>query len=215
MKKQNATQSISLKPWLHSDGSMLSDTEIKTVSQRWSAEVWEEFLLATVDKDHQKDFPIPVPYADLEAHSATLWEGTASDRMDEVAVGLRRICRDSLTPQQQHIIRGIYWENQSERKIAKNLGVVRTTVQSQKGRALGKIKKQVITEKLLSGGRQKNAIQKSDQELTNLSDINSHLSNERLGNFKPSSSSNNELIQHIYEQEIEKPEFVFTTGGEL
>jgi hypothetical protein len=215
MKKQTATQSTSTKPWIKADGSLLSDAEIKAISQNWSAEVWEEFLTATVDKNHEQHFPILVQDSELESHSTTLWEGTSSDRMDEVAVGLRRICRDHLTPQQQHIIRGTYWENQSERKIAKSLGVVRTTVQSQKARSLVKIKKQVISEKLISGGRQKNQKEQSLPTVTSSADINSYLSNERSAKSAPSSASNNELIQHIYKQEIEKPEFVFMTGGSL
>lgn len=112
------------RPWLNKDGSVKSDDEIKAISQSWSLETWEQFLAATVDQEeaYQRELPIFVSDELLDSFPEAIWDGKDSDRMDSVAKELRRICRDFLTPRQQHVIRSTFWEGMSERKIGELWG---------------------------------------------------------------------------------------------
>lgn len=125
MKSENVNQNP--RPWLNTDGSMLSDEKIKAISKDWSPETWEQFLKETVEHDdslEQEDHAL-VSQAALDCFSESLWEGNDSSKMSQVAKGLRRICRDHLTPRQQQIIRAIFWDSLSEREIANRLGLIR------------------------------------------------------------------------------------------
>lgn len=200
--------------WLKPDGSILPDEQIKTISKDWSAETWEQFLTETVDQSaYQKESVTFVKESYFDRFSETIWESQDTDQMDEIAKELRRICRDHLTPQQQHIIRSTFWNGFSERKISELLGISRSTVQAQKIRALGKIKQKVITQKLLQGGRQKNLKASSLQRLTKSNLVKKNISERVVQDLL--TTSNAEATEHIYKHEIEKPHFVFKTGGDL
>lgn len=199
------------RPWLSKDGSMLSDAEIKVISQNWSAETWEQFLSETVEKEssYQRDLPAFVSPTALDCFSETIWEGNTSDRMDDVAKGLRRICRDSLTPRQQHIVRATFWRGLSERQIADVLDVSRSTVRTQKLRSFEKIKSQVEEEDLLTGGRHKSQKRKPAQELRQTAVVNPSIG---IGSNQESRINDDE-VRSTYEAETKKPKFVFRTGG--
>lgn len=199
------------RPWLSTDGSMLPDEKIKALSKDWSAETWERFLSETVEKEssYQRDLPAFVSPTALDCFSETIWEGSTSEAMDDVAKGLRRICRNHLTPRQQHIVRATFWQSLSERQIADLLGVSRSTVRTQKLRALEKIKAQVEAEDLLSGGRHKGRKSKSTRELTEKSLVNSSIG---IG-ANQDSRINDEQVRSTYEAETKKTNFVFRTGG--
>ncbi len=201
------------RPWLAADGTLLPDETIKAISHNWSAETWELFLTETVEKEssYQRDLPAFVSPAALDSFSETIWEGSTSERMDAVTKGLRRICRDNLTPRQQHIIRATFWQGLSERQIAELLDVSRSTVRTQKLRALEKIKTQVIAENLLGGGRHKERKAMPLPGLTQNTLVNSSIGN----GHKQNSCTNEEQVRSVYEAETKKTNFVFRTGGVL
>ena len=201
------------RPWLSTDGSMLPDEEIKALSKDWSAETWEQFLTETVEKEssYQRDLPAFVSPTALDCFSETIWEGSTSDAMDDIAKGLRRICRNHLTPRQQHIVRATFWQSLSERQIADLLGVSRSTVRTQKLRALEKIKVQIEDEELLNDGRHKPRKRKSAQRLRETT-----LTNSSIGiGANQKSHINDEQIRSTYEAETKKTKYVFRTGGVL
>lgn len=208
MTQKQITQS---RPWLSAVGTMLPDEKIKALSKDWSAETWEQFLTETVEKEsaYQRDLPAFVSPTALDCFSETIWEGSTSEAMDDIAKGLRRICHNHLTPRQQHIVRATFWQDLSERQIADFLGVSRSTVRTQKLRALEKIKAQVEAEELLTSGRHKSRKSKSAQELTEKSLINSSIG---IG-ANQKSHITDEQVRSTYEAETKKTKYVFRTGG--
>lgn len=209
----NTIATPSQRPWLNKDGSIKNDEQIKSISKDWSLETWELFLSETIDKEeaYQRELPAFVSDEILDSFPETIWEGKDSDRMDFIAKNLRRICRDHLTPRQQHIVRSIYWEGFSERKIGELLGISRSSVKTMKIRALEKIKKQVLAENLLQGGRQNPEKTLSPRALTRSDRTNSSLS---VGP-KTNAEKKQAQVQRIFDAEIMKTEFVFKTGGNL
>lgn len=199
------TTIFSARPWTHKDGSLLSDEQLKKVSRNWSPETWEQFLTETVEQEtsYQRDMPAFVSQAALNSFSETIWEGQDSDRMDQVAKGLRRICRDHLTPQQQQIIRSTYWHGQSERHIGQMLDISRSSVRTQKQRSLEKIKTQIEEQRLLEDGRQVLKKGKSSSTLTK----------KPIANSSNNEGRNKDTAQEFYHAELEKPQFTFRTGG--
>lgn len=193
------------RPWTRKDGSMLSDEQLKKVSTNWSAETWEQFLIETVEQEssYQRDMPALVSQTALNSFSETIWEGQDSDQMDQVAKRLRLICRDHLTPQQQQIIRSIYWNGHSERHIGEMLDLSRSSVKTQKQRALNKIKTEVIEQRLLEGGRQNIKKEKSS----------STLRKKPIANSSTNEGQAKETVQEFYPTELNTPQFVFRTGG--
>lgn len=200
-------------PWLNKDGSVKSDEQIKAVSQNWSLETWEQFLAATVNQEeaYQSELPIFVSDEILDSFPETIWEGKDSDRMDFIAKELRRICRDFLTPRQQHVIRSIFWEGLSERKIGELLGISRSSVKTLKARALEKIKKQILKEKILQGGRQGREKVPSLKALTG----KDHTDFPIGRGPKVKTRNAQEQAQRIFDAETKKSKFVFKTGGDL
>ena len=134
------TQSISTKPWLDQNGLPLCDSKLKLVSKRWDQKTWDEYL---------SWFECPR----RESLIKTSAYQEALDKMEESIFSLAtseesnnsKVCVDEflamLTPKQKIVIEMTYWQNKSEREIAKHLGVSRGTIRDIKKNALTKIKK--------------------------------------------------------------------------
>lgn len=200
------------RPWLKSNGTIKSDEQIRTLSKNWSLETWEQFLSETVDNEeaYQREEPNYVSEESLDCFTESIWDGADSDRMDFIATELRKICRNSLTPHQQHIIRGFYWNRLSERELAEKFWISRSSVRTQRQRALEKIREQVVALGLLEGGRPKSPKRESLQELTKFHDANLYIG---IG-AKSKKLLRNELLQSVYDAETEKQKFTFR-GGDL
>lgn len=131
------------KPWLDQDGNILSDKELREISKNWSTDTWEQFLLETVEcqaSDYREDLIHPRNYdRRLEEMTESVWQ-CSTDRSETIGELVRRLCRDHLSPKQQYIVRMIFWDGFTERKIADVMNISRSTVVVQKRRALSKIK---------------------------------------------------------------------------
>lgn len=132
------------KSWLDQAGNILSDKELREISKNWNSETWEQFLVETVEGSNsylREDLISPYSYnCALEEMNESIWQCSSSPESDDTCELVRRICRDGLTPKQQYIIRMIFWDGFSERKIAEVMNISRSTVVVQKKRGLNKIK---------------------------------------------------------------------------
>ena len=43
------------KPWIGTDGKILSDDELKAICKNWSAAIWEQYLTSIEKKPRQED----------------------------------------------------------------------------------------------------------------------------------------------------------------
>ncbi len=134
--------SKSCKPWLDQNGEVLHDDILREISKNWTTNIWESFLSETVDRSQTEKLVSPKAYqAIVEEMIEPVWvDLDEADPLDtKVRAQVRRAMRSYLTHQQQIIIRLIYWEDQSNREIAKSMGVTETQVRVQKRRSLNKL----------------------------------------------------------------------------
>ncbi len=127
------------KPWLNAEGKKLSENEIKLASKGWSAETWERFLTATVDKEISRHESVIENYPDLlDDQTETIWDVHSS-----VPEHVHKKIHSSitkLTVPQKSVVRGIYFYEMTERQLARKLNVTQPTINGTKNLSLKKIK---------------------------------------------------------------------------
>lgn len=126
------------KPWLDEKGHLLSDHELKQISKDWNQEIWEKYL-ESLDVGLSDRQSHPKDYDEMaEKMEHTCFEFSQTDTDDETKDKIAKVLV-SLSPQQQTIIKMIFWEGRSERFIANKLRVSRYTIKTLKKRALRKL----------------------------------------------------------------------------
>ncbi len=126
------------KPWLNQKGHALSESEIKLVSKDWSLSTWEKYLdsLDTSLSDQQLN---PRDYDEIaEKMEFGCFEFSQTDADEETKDKIAAVMKN-LSPQQQKILAMIFWQGRSERFIAFELRLSRSTVKTLKKRALRKL----------------------------------------------------------------------------
>ena len=127
------------KPWLDSHGQPLSDEVLKIETRSWKERTWEAYL-KTIET------PISESLTSTTSFQAALDSGnrindflaSAANPSTQDAV---KLALQQLTPRQTSIIKMTFWSGMSERAIAANLGLSRSSVKTTKKRALGKLQR--------------------------------------------------------------------------
>lgn len=137
-------QSDVSRPWLDDNGALHTDVRLREISAKWDADTWEQFLKETVEgsSSYQREELISKHSYNraLDEMTESIWDYGPSTSDQGLCETVKRYCRDHLTPRQQHVVRLTFWEGLSERAIGEHLGVSRSTVMTQKRRALSKLK---------------------------------------------------------------------------
>lgn len=132
------------RPWLDESGVVYPDAKLGELSKNWDADTWEQFLIETVEgsSSYQREDLISLKAYDcaLDEMTESIWDSSDQATAGPLCDTVKRYCRDHLTPRQQHVIRLTFWNGLSERTIGEQLGVSRSTVMTQKRRALSKLK---------------------------------------------------------------------------
>lgn len=153
------------QPWLDPNGHLYSDDALREISKNWDAQTWERFLKETVEHPQQEELITDLLLTDeLDG----VWLDEVPDNSD-VSEKIRRLIRFHLTPRQQQVIRLIYWESKSERRIAEMLGVSRSTVVGLKRDSLNKLKRLIENRPTISpiGKRQNQNLPKGETQNEN------------------------------------------------
>lgn len=102
------------KPWLDSNGNILSDKKIKAISKEWTAVTWEEFLNSTVDVEASEHEGLTPKYEILcDEEKDNIWGASCplpQAVQDEIRGSVRK-----LEERPRKIVRLHYWENLSVR----------------------------------------------------------------------------------------------------
>lgn len=136
-------------PWLQQNGKPTPDEHLKTLTPKWSAELWERYLSWFESQTGARAESIldsrkydRICESEEESIFSTYAQFCADDELKEkISKFLLR-----LTPQQQRVIEMIFWDGRSERYVAEHLSINQKSVHRLKLRALSKIKD------LLKGG---------------------------------------------------------------
>lgn len=135
------------KPWANEDGSFKSTSEIKSLCQSWSIDVWEEYL-KTIEIS-QKESPLATGESieDLsENQYASLFVKLIGQKEYPHLARVTRAAIEALSVEQKKIILALYWENKSIAEISRHLGKARATIRVHRDRGL-----KFLSSLLLSG----------------------------------------------------------------
>ena len=136
-----------MKPWLKKYGKMRPDSEIKKLSQNWDEETWDNYLKKTVEVS-QKELPLKSA-STSERYSDQQHEVFYKNKRIDLKRNktLKRVLNelvDMLPEKERSLIRMIYWQNLSVRKIADVMGVSRSTVMRWHKKTLDKLRREIL-----------------------------------------------------------------------
>ena len=132
------------KPWIGTDGKILSDDELKAICKNWSAAIWEQYLTSIEKKPRQEDEVLVGDPGKLEASVCGFASLSASS--DHISDQLMDDCRDAiaeLPTRQKHVIEEEIYLDKGQRVIASEMGVSRTPIRKLRQAAHKKLREKL------------------------------------------------------------------------
>lgn len=126
------------KPWLDKNGEHIPTGELSKMAKCWDMKTWEAYLNSL--ENYQSELLFPKAPPDISNDEYVLLYKNLLHQ--EAYPNVRKVINAALctlTPREQAVIRGVYWEGLTIKQVAKNLGVSRTTASSYKSRASDKL----------------------------------------------------------------------------
>ncbi len=139
------------KPWLHKNGKIKSDEEIKKICHAWTAEQWNEYL--SLFEREQAEYLLIQPQEVDSLSNDDYFNLFVSLMQQDQYSHLKRsaqVCFRQLSSRERQVLEELYIRHSTEREAARNLEISRVTLRRAKTRALDKIR-----EVLYSGGLKK------------------------------------------------------------
>ena len=133
-----------IAPWLSRNGNAKSADELKKISKLWSANVWESYL-KTLEVS-QKEMMIDDHRVFMALAEKSAIQDWYKEKNIDVELFKTKILEafEFFSETEAKVIKMTFWENKSERAIAKKMDVARRTVRKAKERALRKLNKYFI-----------------------------------------------------------------------
>lgn len=143
LAKKNPSNAIGKpynEPWQDDNGNLAQDSDLEVISKAWDIETWNRYL-STMDTSTLESILPSTTYLRLiemqpDKISEIEPEINQSRRKQKVREKVER-----LPMRQRKIVKLLFWEDLSEREVAKKLQISRSTVKTQKRRALEAISK--------------------------------------------------------------------------
>jgi len=130
-------------PWLQQNGRITPDEHLKTLTRKWSSEVWERYLKWYENQTGARaESLVDTKKYDLicESEVESILSGyVQSNAENELKTIISKFLL-RLTPQQRRVVEMIFWDGRSERYVAEHLLINQKSVHRLKLRALSKIK---------------------------------------------------------------------------
>ncbi len=129
------------KPWLDVHGHPIDDDTLRIKSKTWGQETWDDYL-KSVETPLRETLISDLNYqtaADLNGPYLTLLN--SGDRNSSPSLGSALA---SLTTRQAQIVEAIFWRDTSERTLARQLNLSRSSIKVTKKRALQKIERALL-----------------------------------------------------------------------
>ena len=130
-------------PWLNSDGSRKTDSEISKLGESWSAETWDSFLKDDVGTVGYDADTVSFPYMDTPtiASSSDLVKYLQNlDQYENLEEYLGYAIK-TLSKREREFVELKYWKGMTQAEIARKFNVKDNTVSTIRRRALAKLKK--------------------------------------------------------------------------
>lgn len=128
----------SAKPWLDKNGEIIPSRELSKIAKNWDIKTWEAYLNSL--EGYQSDLLFSKDLPDISNEEYVLLYKNLLHQ--EAYPNVKKVINAALctlTPREQAVIRGVYWDGMSIQQIANSLGISRTTASSYKSRACEKL----------------------------------------------------------------------------
>ena len=122
-------------PWKDINGEDLSDENLRTASQNWSQSAWEAYLRNSETPLSESLLTQLLDFEITDSSQSEFFERSEQCAPNALKSGVK-LYLDQLTPRQRQILRLTFWDNKSEREIAADLKISRSTVKEIKKRVL-------------------------------------------------------------------------------
>ena len=148
------------KDWLKEDGSLESDWIISLKSKKWNETTWTEYeeflakekipiqsywdiLMEKWDRYQRESQLDSEFYDDLVFTVNQVWDYMSEEDTGKYALWVKYIrpALKLLTGKEHDVAFGFFWERKSERELARDLGISRSTVHDYKKSGIRKMKK--------------------------------------------------------------------------
>lgn len=114
--------------------SELTKKEAKTLSKNWSKNDWEMYL-QSIEVGRTELLITPKVYDKISTAETVYWNQSCDELDPEVKARLKTAF-NKLSGKQKTVLKMIFWEGLSERKVAKKIGVTRNAIVERKKQAL-------------------------------------------------------------------------------
>lgn len=128
-------------PWLDIHSHPIDDETLKTESKTWGQQTWDDYLLS-IEIPLRETLISAMNYqtaADLNEPYLNLLNSGDCSSSKSLGFALA-----SLTTRQSQIVEAIFWQDTSERTLARRLNLSRSSIKVTKKRALQKIERALL-----------------------------------------------------------------------
>lgn len=126
-------------PWLDIHGRSLSGDVLKIETMSWKEKTWEAYL-KTLEAPTSESLTSTTSFQTALDSGNCINDFLASTAKQSIQEAVK-LALQRLTPLQTSIIKMTFWSGMSERAIAANLGLSRSSVKTTKKRAIGKLQR--------------------------------------------------------------------------
>lgn len=124
--------------------SHLNEDELRSVSATWTPKQWEDYLVKNVEgsSSYQREALVLPEIYDLLCEELPEEKETEQVHFsEETAASIRKQCCNHLSETQQRIIKLAFWDEQPDQEVADIMGISRSSVRTQKHRAIRKLRR--------------------------------------------------------------------------
>ena len=128
--------------WRRDKGSLKSIKELKHDSKIWSLDTWNKYL-KSLEKRHREESLHKAQFTESvldEDYSDMVFSFSNGNKFTHLASSLNALMRE-LSPRECKVLKMIYWEQLSQRKVAQNLKISRRHLRIILHRGLKKLEK--------------------------------------------------------------------------
>ena len=127
------------KPWMVVDGNVAPTERLMDVAKSWSPEIWEDFLQTTVDKPLRESLVNHDCGEEVDQSALDAYQDMMTQVRHPHLESLVRVLMKKLTIREQSVLHAIFWDGKSQKEIAAQLRIGRSSVLNYRDRALKKL----------------------------------------------------------------------------
>ena len=128
--------------WRRANGSLKAIEELKCDSKTWSLDTWNKYL-KSLEKRHREESLHKAQFTESvldEDYTETVFSFSNGNKFTHLVSSLNALMRE-LSPREYKVLKMIYWEKLSQRKVAQNLRISRRHLRIIMHRGLKKLRK--------------------------------------------------------------------------